>query len=331
MRPSKRSVLGLSALVLGTTAPLSFGQPALSAKPTLRSLAHQQTLKSEAMDSELTYHLYLPEAYETEPEQRFPVVYWLHGSGGSSQIASSVVSRLFDSAIGGGRVPPMLVVFPDGLRQSMWVNSKDGKVPMEDVLVRELLPHIDAEFRTVAAARGRIVEGGSMGGYGAVRLAFKFPELFGAVSMLSAGPLQEVLRVEDAPIVGAKGAQVVLDRVYGGDLDYFRTQSPWVLAEQNAAAIRDKVVVRQIVGEQDGVLKHNQMFSRRLTELGIDHTFEVLEGVGHTPRDLFAALAESESYWAFFRTALDGAQGEGSEAKKYTSDTERGASLELER
>lgn len=314
MRPLERIELGLPVLVLGMTAAVAFGQLAPPKDSSPPSLIHERTFESVAMGSRMTYHVYLPQAYEADPDRRFPVVYWLHGSGGSPQIAGAAISRLFDSAIRVGRVPPMLVVFPDGLRESMWVNSKDGRVPMEDILVGELLPHIDAEFRTVAAARGRIAEGGSMGGYGAARLAFKYPELFGAVSMLSAGPLQEVLRVEEAPRRSAEAAQATLDRVYGGDLDYFRTQSPWVLAEQNVATIREQVVVRQIVGEQDEVLENNQLFSRHLAELGIDHTFEVLPGVGHSPRDLFAALAERESYWAFFRSFLDGALGEENES-----------------
>jgi enterochelin esterase-like enzyme len=277
--------------------------------PGLSGRVQAQRLQGSVLDSDVEYHVYLPEAYDDEPERRFPVVYWLHGTGGTSQGASAAIAKQFDAAIGTGKVPAMIVVFPDGRRQSMWVDSRDGRVPMEAFIVRELVPHVDASLRTIGSSRGRIIEGGSMGGYGAARLGFRHPELFGAVSMLSAGPLQEELDVQDAPVTGTAHAQAVLDQVYGGDPDHFRAQSPWVLATQVDAGARDRIVLRQIVGEHDEVLDHNRRFSKHLTALGIPHTYEVLPGVGHSPSELFTALGKSDRYWAFFREFFAGLDG----------------------
>ncbi|MEM7765134.1 MAG: alpha/beta hydrolase-fold protein [Pseudomonadota bacterium] len=270
------------------------------AKPRKQSPATAQTFESKAFDRTVTYHLYVPPAYETNPEQRFPVVYWLHGSNGNSQVASSIISLIFDNAIRAERIPPVILVFPDGMRQSMWVNAANGKLRMEDFLVDELVPHIDSTLRTIADRANRMVEGGSMGGYGAARLGFRYPELFGAVSILSGGPLQPVLDPTNAPIVGQKNAQRVLDQIYDGDPKIFRAQSPWQLALEMPEDARASIVVRQIVGDNDPVFGFNQQFAKHLNSLNIPHRMDVLQGIGHQPHLLFQALIASESYWSFF-------------------------------
>ena len=144
---------------------------------------------SEAVNAEVSYHIYLPAEYYNNTSKRFPVLYWLHGSGGGLP-GIPVLSSFFDSAIVSGQIPPMLVVFPNGLPSGMWCNWKDGSAPVESMLINDLIPYIDQTYRTINSAEGRIIEGFSMGGYGAARLGLKFPEMFSAFSMLGSGPLQ---------------------------------------------------------------------------------------------------------------------------------------------
>ena len=122
-------------------------------------------------------------------ERRFPVLYWLHGSGGGLAGVPPIAAH-FDAAIRRGRFRRCWWCFPTACRWSMWCDSKDGSVPMETIVIKELLPHVDATFRTIATREGRIIEGFSMGGYGEARLGFRHHALFAAVSMLGAGPLQ---------------------------------------------------------------------------------------------------------------------------------------------
>jgi S-formylglutathione hydrolase FrmB len=96
-------------------------------------------------------------------------------------------------------------------------------VKLETMFISELMPHIDRTFRTVAAREGRIIEGFSMGGYGAARLGFKHPLLFAAVSLLGAGPLQA--EFTETPRAGPRERDRVLNTVYGGDLAYYRTRA----------------------------------------------------------------------------------------------------------
>lgn len=264
---------------------------------------------SQAVGGKVSYQIYLPEAYETEPERRFPVLYWLHGSGGSPPAGLLAQARNFREAMRQGEIPPLLVVFPNGLPNGMWCDSKDGRTPVETMLVKELLPEVDRSFRTIAAREGRIVEGFSMGGYGAARLGFKHHDLFAAVSLLGAGPMQPVM----APGVGPKmntGLRVrVFREVFGNDQDYFAAQSPWVLAERHAAVLRETLRIRQAIGELDETLPANREFAAHLRRLGIPHDFHHVPGVGHQPQPLLRSLGEEN--WAFYRAALEEAAATG--------------------
>ena len=142
-----------------------------------------RTFDSAAAKGQVSYHLYTPAAYDREPQRRFPVVYWLHGSGGGLSGIPPLAAH-FDAAIEAGKTPPFLVVFVNGLINGMYVDWRDGSVPLETVIIKELVPHIDTTFRTIASREGRMLDGFSLGGYGAARLGFKHPELFRAVSML---------------------------------------------------------------------------------------------------------------------------------------------------
>ncbi|MGI5818908.1 MAG: alpha/beta hydrolase [Armatimonadota bacterium] len=258
-----------------------------------------RTFESESAGCAVSYHVFLPDEYDAEPERRFPVLYWLHGSlGGLPGIVP--LSTHFGSAMRAGHIPPMVVVFANGLRLSLWVDSKDRAMPLETIVVEELVPHIDATFRTIASREGRIVEGFSMGGYGAARLGLKHPEMFGAASSLSGGPLQR--EFTHSPRTSDAGRAQVLRTVFGSDHGYFRALSPWVLAEQNADAVRAGPLLRVVIGEEDEMLAVTREFVEHLTELEIPHAFTLLPGVGHDTRDVLQALGEDG--WAFYREAL---------------------------
>jgi poly(3-hydroxybutyrate) depolymerase len=263
------------------------------------------TFESVAAKSTVSYHLFTPAAHDQEPERRFPVVYWLHGSRGGLRGIPQVAAR-FAAAIDAGKVPPCLVVFVNGLAEGMYVDWKDGSAPVETVIVKELVPHVDATCRTIATREGRLLDGYSMGGYGAGRLGFKYPELFRAVSIMGGGPLQADL-LDDAPRAGRRRAEEVLARVYGGDPEYFRNVSPRVLAEQHAEAITRDSLIRIVCGDRDETFANNQDFHEHLGRLGIPHTWTVLPGVDHDPLGTLAALGDAN--WDFYRRAFGGQSG----------------------
>jgi enterochelin esterase-like enzyme len=262
------------------------------------------TFRSHAAGTEVSFHIYAPPAYAADPDRRFPVVYWLHGSGGGVS-GISRLSSLVDEAVATGRVQPFLLVFVNGLRMGMYVDWANGRAPLETVIVQELRPHVDANWRTIATREGRLLDGFSMGGYGTGRFGFRYPELFRSVSMMGAGPVQETL--ERTPRASRVRAEDLLRDVYGGGQDRFRAVSPRRYAEQNAATLARDSRLRLVIGDRDETLENNRDFHEHLTRLGIPHDWIVLPGVGHDPMGVLTALGDR--HWAFYRDAFAAAGG----------------------
>lgn len=293
----------LALLIALALAPLSAAQAQSPSWVTQAARAPRvefHTFESKAANAKVSYHLYTPEAYDNEKGRRFPVLYWLHGTGGGLA-GIAPLSALFDRAMREGKIPPMLVVFPNGLSASMWCDSKDSAVPMETVVIGELVPRVDATVRTIAAREGRIIEGFSMGGYGAARLGFKYPQLFGAVSILAGGPLD--LSFAGPRALGNPAERDgILKNVFGGDLGYYRSQHPITVVQQGADAVRGKVHIRMAVGSRDFSEPLNRAYSETLKSLNIAHTFTVVPDVGHDTRDLLNGLGDAN--WGFYRAAF---------------------------
>lgn len=284
-------------------------EPVLTQKPAenwvtapVRAEGVEQVIfKSKAAKSDVSYFICRPEGYSKDKERRYPVVYWLHGSGGGNQ-GVPVISALFRKAIQDNKIPPLILVFPNGMSSSMWCDSKDGKVPMETVVVKELIPHIDATEQSIATREGRILEGFSMGGYGTGRLGFKYPELFAGLSLFGAGPVQKVFEPEKTPRADPLGARRLFADVYGNDQEYFYHQSPWYWAEKNASELKSGIKIRVAIGGRDSTLENNKLLDARLTELKIPHSFTVVPGVPHNPKQLLEGLGEK--MWEFYREVL---------------------------
>jgi S-formylglutathione hydrolase FrmB len=259
-----------------------------------------RTFDSTAAKAKVSFHVFTPEVYQTETERRFPVLYWLHGTaGGLPGIAP--LSAFFGRAMEEGKIPPMLVVFPNGTAASMWCDSKDGKTPVETILIKELIPHMDATFRTQAKREGRIIEGFSMGGYGAARLGFKHPQLFGAVSILAGGPLGLDFTGPRASANPAERERILND-TFGGDLAYYRAQHPITIAQQQADAVRGNMRVRIAVGLRDNSGPLNRAYSDHLRQLRIEHEFVKVPDVDHDSIALLKGMGEEN--WAFYHAAL---------------------------
>jgi enterochelin esterase-like enzyme len=291
----------LAALLLAPLAALNAQEAARWVLPEVDAPRVQRLLfESKAAGRQTSCHVFTPQVYEAGKDQRFPVLYWLHGTGGGLP-GIPQLSAFFDRAMQDGHIPPMLVVFPNGLPGSMWCDSKDGRTPIETVLIKELIPHIDATYRTIAAREGRIIEGFSMGGYGAARLGLKHPQLFGAVSILAGGPLGLDFTGPRASANPAERERI-LKEVFGGDLDYYRAQHPITIAEQQAEAVRGKVMVRMAVGSRDSSGPLNRAYSAHLTRLKLDHAFSIVPDAGHDTLALLQGLGETN--WEFYRTAL---------------------------
>ncbi len=260
----------------------------------------QRIFESATVGGPVSYHLYLPKVY-TQTSERLPVLYWLHGTeGGTAGIAP--LSRFIGEAIESGRFPPMIVVFVNGLPRRLWADSKDGASPVETVFIREVIPDVDRHYRTIAAREGRIIEGFSMGGYGAARLGLKHPQLFAGISILAGGPLDMEFQGPRA-VRNPRLREQILREVCGGDLSYFQSISPWVAAESAVTSLRTHpAVIRQAIGERDDTIKLTRRFRDHLDRLRIDHEYIELPGIEHDPLALIKGLGAASGL--FYRKAL---------------------------
>ncbi len=248
------------------------------------------TFHSACMDTTVGYNIYLPTAYQPEAKRKFPVVYFLHGSAGNESRTVQLATYLH-SAIAAAEIPPMLMVFANGGHNSNYIDSVDGTILPETMIITELIPHIDANFRTIPQREGRAMQGFSMGGGGALRLAVKHPELFSSVIVYGAGGVREI---DDMPtvdeIANVDRAEQKMRRrkiIMGSDLDYWRKTNAWYLLKDNRDQIVAKLPIRIVIGTEDFSLGGAKIARDRLEDLKIGFEFELVQDVDHNINKLY--------------------------------------------
>lgn len=238
------------------------------------------TFRSSALKTEVGYNICLPPEYSAQSKQRFPVVYYLHGYEGNESSYLDYAKYWRDAS---KRLGPSILVFINGGENSFFCDSPDGSVPGEKLVIKELIPHIDEKFRTIATRGGRSLHGYSMGGFGALKLAFKFPDLFGSVVAYGA-------TLSDAASF-KKHLPKVYAQMFGGDARRFAENDPFALVERSAATIREHVTVMLIVGSKDEFLERNRALRQKLQQLKIETAYEEIRGAGHDKDDLYDPAA----------------------------------------
>lgn len=127
-----------------------------------------------------SYHAYLPPCYGHDGRV-YPVLYMYHGSGHKDDMYIHLgLPQHMDQGIAEGRYPPFIVIMPDG--GSWHDTTSGGERSVEGLTIQDLIPWVDNNFCTWNDARGRSIGGISRGGYWALMLAFRYPQLFTAVS-----------------------------------------------------------------------------------------------------------------------------------------------------
>jgi diacylglycerol O-acyltransferase/trehalose O-mycolyltransferase len=148
------------------------------------SRLEQWTLRTPALAGATRVRVLLPTGYGADPGRRYPVLYLLHGADGDYRSwtqdgdARAITARA-----------PLIVVMPDGGAMGWYTDWYAGgrtvRPRWETYHVDELVPWIDATYRTIAARRGRAIAGLSMGGYGALSYAARHPGTFAAAASFS--------------------------------------------------------------------------------------------------------------------------------------------------
>ena len=294
-----RVVNGQAPALTEFPAPV-WNNPAASQAPGVE----HRTFRSARLGKDVGYTILLPPGYQSV-SRRYPVIYFLHGQNGNENSSNAVVAPVATRAMTTGVVAPLIRVWVNGPALSFYTDSPDGRIPAETVFITELIPHIDATYRTVADRTGRAIEGMSMGGFGALMLGMKHPGLFGSV-VAYAPALLEVQESEDGSLTLGRaggtheGAPSPAERLrvenrlqfatmFGGRREVFTRNSPWGLVPERAADLRSQLPIRIVIGTADGLWNANQLFRKLLLGHGYSHEFTAVPEVGHDLPALYAA------------------------------------------
>ena len=138
-----------------------------------------------------TAYVYLPPTYDKKKKERFPVLYLQHGWG-ENETSWPVQGRaglIMDNLLAEGKIKPFIIVMTYGMTNDIKFGGMQQFTAkeFETVLVDELVPYIDANFKTIADKKHRAMAGLSMGGMETKTITLRRPEVFGAYGLLSGG------------------------------------------------------------------------------------------------------------------------------------------------
>jgi len=241
-----------------------------------------KTMPSKILNQDREYAVYLPKSYSTNPDKKYPVLYLLHGGGGSHTDwpekgrLTDVINPLIDS----GEAVEMIVVCPEAGKTFMNYFNSPGWL-YEDYFFQEAVPFIESNYRVIADKKHRAIAGLSMGGGGTLVYASHHPEMFCAAYAMSA-----YLYKLDLPFINKT------DPVHQ-KLQQLVEDNNCVKFVQNAdkARIENMKTVSWFIdcGDDDFTLKPNLEFILAMQTAEIPYQFRVRDG-GHT--------------WEYWHTAL---------------------------
>jgi S-formylglutathione hydrolase FrmB len=265
--------LVLSALLRPVPA---FAQQAVGLGSEVREFEHAP---SPALGRDLLYSLYLPPGY-AQGRERYPTLYLLHGYDGNhlEWLHTGYLRETLDGLIADHRVEPMIVVMPDG-GNSWYVDSKDlgGPGNYETAVAGDLVAAIERTLRAKAEPRYRGIGGLSMGGFGALRLAFRKPFRFAAAAAFS-GALWTGLTPDT--ILGDR-VNTIFDGAFGRPFQVtrFLRQSPLGLVD-GLVGERQAPPVFLTVGDDDRykLYRDNFRLFDHMRDVGLSVEMRMTEG-----------------------------------------------------
>ncbi|MDQ4079506.1 MAG: esterase family protein [Gemmatimonadota bacterium] len=224
---------------------------------------HTDTVWSQALGVSKRLLVYLPPSYAHMPSRRYPVAFYLHGAWGGETdwIEKGSIDRTMDSLIAAG-TPEMILVFPDGddgfyttwnalnnlascradtTRQEPAETYCVPWPKYDEYVARELVAHVDSSYRTLARREHRAIAGLSMGGYGAITLALRYPEVFaagashsGLLSPRYAGatpyvpPTRYATSIDSIRVQYGPALWALMEPIFGADTVGWRARDPIV-------------------------------------------------------------------------------------------------------
>ena len=269
---------GLTALLMGFMGCIGCASGAPAARATGR--AECVSLPSKILGRPVPYCVLLPPSYDAERTRRYPVLYLLHGLGDNEQmLVHSGGMNLVEDLREQHQLGEFLIVTPAG-GASFYINSRDGKRRYEDFFLQEFMPGVEKRYRAQAGRGARGIAGISMGGYGALHIAFRHPQLFASVGAHSAA------LIEKLPNISAQNSRQlsrlrVLGDAFGSPFDpaFWNQNDPVIIAR--TASLAGLKIYFDCGSEDDyGFDAGAETLDKLLTSRHIPHEFHLYPG-GH--------------------------------------------------
>jgi S-formylglutathione hydrolase FrmB len=239
---------------------------------------------SESLGQERQYSIFLPPAYR-QGKELYPVVYFLHGLN-NDQTSWTVerygsLQATFEQMIAAKEVPEFIFVCPRG-DNSFYTNYVNNGPRFEDFITVDLVKHVESSYRARPGRNNRAIAGTSMGGYGALKTAFRHPDLYASVAghspiiFLGKNPLDVPEQMKSSRMYTYFSG--MLENIFGNPIDqsYWDQNNPLVLAKSG------KLAGLNIYFDYGTADRYNQSIrlgeglkelDRLLTEAQVKHTF----------------------------------------------------------
>ncbi|MDE0125030.1 MAG: alpha/beta hydrolase-fold protein [Bryobacterales bacterium] len=266
--------------------------------------AQEARIQRESLPTDLVaagsvdYAVLLPEGYFQDAE-RLPLVLMLHGAGGDREQLARFAPQIREMQAA-GELPELVVATPSVATGSIYMDSHDGMNRWETFVMDEFLPHLRAEYRAGRDRRTTMVTGISMGGFGSLRLGFKYPETFGAVAAMEPGAWPG-LTWDEVPDRNKIRSPERIAELFGDPFDHqrFQRENPASIIQSDPSRLRNSAIYLD-VGDEDGFgfMEGVDFLHRLLWRHRIRHEYRLVRWADHVgstlterSRDRFRFLA----------------------------------------
>lgn len=252
-----------------------------------------KSFDSKCLGMQAHYSVFLPPSFSKDPSRTYPVIYFLHGLN-NDETSWTVeryggIQNAIEKMIVAQKVPEFIMIHPRG-DNSFYCNHIDGSRRYEDLITQELILHMESRYRARKGRENRAIAGTSMGGYGALKIAMKYPDRYASVAAQSpiifpgAGPLE--LSEEARSSRFYSFFVNMLKPIFGDPIqqDLWDANNPLVLAR--TGKIQDlKIYFDYGTDDRYIPMTHldegNKALDQALTEAGVPHVFKVHPGEPH--------------------------------------------------
>jgi len=235
-----------------------------------------KTFYSQILNHEIGYNIYLPSEYDN-CDEKYPVAYHIHGFMGNESSEIWSLEKVY-------RNRRAITVFVNAISSVNVISYEDGYIDallqIESIIIKELIPYIDSQYRTDATRRNRMLSGFSLGGNMAFYYAIRHFEVFGSVTPY-AGTYHHLYHKENRTVGVAPEKAIELYEDMIREKWYLEENNLLYLVRQNADKIRNKLKIEIHIGTADILFCDNEILHLYLDSLNIPHEYKKFEGIDH--------------------------------------------------